>query len=135
MNVNHDTETTDSSLDSPRKAPRPRFTPSALPLVQIFRLAAKLSRRGELNVSEACAIHAAARRLGCMADFVVSGIDRNCQDASLDELYEAHKARCALRGIAPRSQARFEQLLLLDPIRVNPGESQHGSDDKSTPAC
>lgn len=117
---------------SPRpKTPKPRFDPAKLPLVQMFRLAAKLSRRHEICVSEAWAIHRAASQLGCMADFCVSGIKRDASETDFDELYAAYLSRCAFRGDSPRSQAQFEQLLLLDPVKVNLDESKPVSGGKS----
>jgi hypothetical protein len=124
----------DSAQTPPPRIPKPRFAPSKLPLVQIFRLVQKLTRRGQINLCEALVIHAAAQKLGVMSEFVSSGIKRDCQASDFDELYHAYEVRCALRGECPRSQAQFEQLLLLDPIKVGAVESQVGGHDKPNSA-
>ena len=110
----------------PIRTPSPRFDPAKLPLVEIFRLIGKLNRRGELYVSEALAIHKVARRLGVMADFVTSGIKGDCHETDFDELYRAHKARCALKGDQPLSRGKFVQMLLLDPLKPKSDQPQTG---------
>jgi hypothetical protein len=126
-------ETTGASPDDKRqpsqpKVAKPRFDPAMLPLVQLFRLVASLARRGDLNLCEALAVHAAARRLGVMAEFVGSGIKRGCHETDFDELYRAHEARCTLKGDQPLPRSKFEQLLLLDPLRPKPEQPESGEE-------